>query len=514
MEVSHVVYGAIALFSLLCYYLIAKPRSGGAGKAPPEAGGARPLVGHLHLLSGDSGLPHVNLSDLADKHGPIFRIRVGVHRAVVVSSWELMKELFTTNDAAVSSRPVLRAGKHMAYDYAMFGFSAYGTYWREIRKLAATELLSSRRIELQRSVRAAETTQFINELYKLVCNDGGRAVVDMKRWFGELTLNVIMMMVAGKRFCGGDNAEEAGRCRQVMRDFFHMAATFVPADALPYLGWVDVGGLEKRMREVAKEMDELVGEWLEEHRKKEYSGEDKARDFMDVMLSVVKGWDFKCEYDVDTIIKATCGNLIAGANDSTSVVLIWAVSLLLNNRHVLKKAQEELDEHVGRDRRVNESDISNLVYLQAVIKETLRLYPPAPLSGTRRSTQDCNVGGYHIPKETWLMANVYKLHRDPRMWSAPLEFRPERFLNGEKNVDVKGQDFEFIPFGAGRRTCPGTNLGLQMLHLMLASLLQAFDLSTVSNKKIDMTESAGLTNIKATPLDVLVSPRLSPNLYN
>ncbi|KAH6755794.1 cytochrome P450, partial [Perilla frutescens var. hirtella] len=207
-------------------------------------------------------------------------------------------------------------------------------------------------------------------------------------------------------------------------------------------------------------------------------------------------------------------NLIAGANDSTSVVLIWAVSLLLNNRHVLKKAQEELDEHVGRDRRVNESDISSLVYLQAVIKETLRLYPPAPLSGTRRSTQDCNVGGYHIPKETWLMANVYKLHRDPRMWLDPLEFRPERFLNGEKNVDVKGQDFEFIPFGAGRRTCPETNLGLQMLHLMLASLLQAFDLSTVSNEKIDMTESAGLTNIKATPLDVLVSPRLSPNLYN
>ncbi|KAK6150746.1 hypothetical protein DH2020_015678 [Rehmannia glutinosa] len=179
-------------------------------------------------------------------------------------------------------------------------------------------------------------------------------------------------------------------------------------------------------------------------------------------------------------------------------MLVWALSLLLNNRHVLKEAQEELDKHIGRERRVKESDISNLVYLQAITKETLRLYP----------------AGYHVQKGTWLIVNLWKLHRDPHVWGDDLlEFKPERFLSTHKNVDVRGQNFELIPLGAGRRSCPGTNFGLQMLHLVLANLLHAFEVSTVSDDVVDMTESAGLTNIKATPLDVLVAPRLSPSLY-
>lgn len=196
-------------------------------------------------------------------------------------------------------------------------------------------------------------------------------------------------------------------------------------------------------------------------------------------------------------------------------MLIWALSLLLNNRHVLKRAQEELDIHVGREKRVDESDIKNLVYLQAIVKETLRLYPAGPLGGFREFTKDCNVGGYHVPKDTWLIVNMWKLQRDPRVWlDGPLEFRPDRFLNRHLNVDVKGQDFELIPFGAGRRICPGANFGLHMLHLALANLLQAFEVSTEGDEKVDMSESAGLTNLKATPLDVLVAPRLAPSQYN
>lgn len=206
--------------------------------------------------------------------------------------------------------------------------------------------------------------------------------------------------------------------------------------------------------------------------------------------------------------------MIAGGTDTTAVVFVWALALLLKNPHVLKKAQNELDKHVGKERLVNESDINNLIYLQAIIKETLRLYPPGPLGGARKLTQDCNVGGYHIPKGTWLFVNLWKLHRDPRVWPNPSEFRPERFLTEDKKVDVKGQNFELIPFGAGRRICPGTNFGLQMLHLVLASLLQAFDLSAGSDETVDMSESAGLTNMKATPLDVVIAPRLLPNLYN
>nr|M1KXD0.1 RecName: Full=Flavonoid-6-hydroxylase; Short=ObF6H; AltName: Full=CYP450 monooxygenase 82D33; AltName: Full=Cytochrome P450 82D33 [Ocimum basilicum]AGF30364.1 CYP450 monooxygenase CYP82D33 [Ocimum basilicum] len=528
MEFISFVYTLIAFSSLLYFYLIwsesAKPKTT-THKAPPEASGAWPVIGHLRIMSGhpSAGIPHVNLGMLADKHGPIFSIRLGVHRVVVVSSPEVIKELFTTNDVAVSSRPSVKAGKHLAYDNAMLGFASYGAYWRQLRKIVSLELLSNRRLELQSHVSMSETGQFVKELYKLwekKKSDGSGTevgegvVVDMKRWLGELNMNVVMRMVAGKRFGSGDNAEETKRCRRVMGDFFYLAGFFVPADALPYLGWLDLGGHEKRMKKAAKELDEVVGEWLAEHREREFSGEGKAQDFMDVMISVVKGADLQCEFDVDTIIKATCGTLIAGGTDTTAVVFVWALSLLLNHSHVLKKAQQELDKHVGKDRRVKESDLNNLIYLQAIVKETLRLYPPGPLAGTRRFTEDCVVGGYYIPKDTWLIVNLWKLQRDPRVWSDPLEFRPERFLAGDKTFDVKGQDFELIPFGAGRRICPGLSFGLQMLHLVLASLLQAFDMSTVSDEAVDMSESAGLTNMKATPLDVVVTPRLPPRLYN
>ncbi|KAL8045123.1 hypothetical protein ABFX02_08G092500 [Erythranthe guttata] len=514
---------AISFIFLLYYYRL---RLTSPSKAPPAAGGARPFTGHLHLMGGGGGgsqLPHIKLAALADKHGPIFTIRLGLRRAAVVSSPELAKELFTACDAAVSGRPQLRAAKHLGYNFAMFAFCPYGAYWRGVRKIVAAELLSNRRVDLLGHVRVSEIEISINELYKLWEKRNYEGVlllsVEMKQWFSNLNLNVVLMMVAGKRYYyGGGGAEtETRRCRAVMRDFFDLAGMFVAADALPYLGWMDLGGHEKRMKETAKEFDGIVGGWLAEHRKREYSGgvvDD--RDFMDVMLSVVQSANLQCQYDADTIIKATCTILIAGGSDTTTVMLVWILCLLLNNLSVLKKAQEEIDEQVGRERRVNESDITNLVYLQAIVKETMRLHPAAPLGGPREFTEDTTVGGYLVPKGTWLIVNAWKLHRDPRVWGDDvLEFRPERFLSGpHMNVDVRGQDFELIPFGAGRRSCPGTSFGLHMLHLVLASLLQAFDLSTVSsNEIVDMTESVGLTNSKATPLDVLVAPRLSPGLY-
>ena len=180
---------------------------------------------------------------------------------------------------------------------------------------------------------------------------------------------------------------------------------------------------------------------------------------------------------------------------------------------MLKKAQEELDIHVGKERTLNESDISRLVYLQAIVKETLRLYPPAPLSGPRELSEDCIIGGYHVPKGTRLITNIWKIHIDPRIWSDPLAFEPERFLTTHKDVDLRGKSFELIPFGSGRRVCPGISFGLQMVHLALASFLHMYDISTPSNAPVDMTESPGLTNLKATPLEVLITPRLPSKFY-
>ncbi|KAH6785539.1 hypothetical protein C2S51_037994 [Perilla frutescens var. frutescens] len=512
------IAGLIIVLPLFLYFYFNFTKAS-TSNAPPEAGGAWPLIGHLPLMGiGSSGkLPHITLGAKADKHGPIFSIRLGVRRAVVVSSGELAKELFTTCDVAVSSRPNIASSRNLGYDMAMFGFSPYGQYWREVRKLISTELLSARRLELQKYVLVSETAQSINELYQLwnkKVDASGRVLVEMKQWLGDLNLNVVLRMVVGKRCfgSGGGDSLEARRCRRVMRDFFYLAGVFVVGDALPYLRWLDMGGYEKKMKETSKELDLLVGQWLEEHRERELL--DKQEDFMDVMLSVIRGTKLQNQYDPDIIIKSTCSNLISGGSDTTTVMLVWALSLLVNNNHVLRKAQQELDDHVGRERRVNDSDISKLLYLEAIVKETLRLYPAAPLNGPREFTQDCNLGPYHVSKGTMLFVNLWKLHRDPQLWpDDPLEFKPERFLTAHKNIDVKGSDFELIPFGAGRRICPGLHFGMRMLHLVLANLLQAFEFSTPRGELVDMSEDGGLTNSKATPLDVLVSPRLSPSLY-
>ncbi|XP_020534784.2 cytochrome P450 CYP82D47 [Jatropha curcas] len=502
------------LFLFACYYVRRSSIFCSKKTRAPKAGGAWPIIGHLPLLAG-SKLLHITFGSLADRYGPIFTMQIGIHQAVVVSSGELAKELFTTNDMAVSERPNFTAFKYLGYDGVMFAFAPYGDYWREMRKIISLKLLSNHQIELLKHVRLSEIETLLKELYKLWTekkNGSGHVLVDLNKWFGELGLNVILRMVVGKRCSGGGEAEHF---RKTMREFFHYLGMFVLRDAIPFLGWLDAGGHEKGMKTTAKEMNCLVSELLEEHRRKRGSAgkvATKEQDFMDSMLSVLEEKDF-AGYDSDMIIKSACLNLIAGGSDTSTVTLTWTISLLLNNKQALEKAQEELDRLVGRERQVNEFDISKLIYLQAIIKESLRLYPPAPLSAPRVTRENCTIGGCHIKKGTRLIINVWKIHRDPKNWPDPLQFKPERFLTSHKDIDVRGQNFELIPFGSGRRACPGTAFGLQMVHIALARFLQAFQISNPTTEPIDMTESPGLTNLKATPLEVLLSPRLPPGLY-
>ncbi|GAB2236799.1 hypothetical protein Droror1_Dr00026681 [Drosera rotundifolia] len=218
-----------------------------------------------------------------------------------------------------------------------------------------------------------------------------------------------------------------------------------------------------------------------------------------------------CEHyakeNADIIIKSTC---LEVRHDN--VTPTWALSLVLNNPQVLKKAQDELDARVPRDRQVNDSDTKNLVYLQAIIKETMRLYPAGPILAPRKSVTDCIVAGYHVPARTRLMINLWK--PNPKVWPNPSEFQPERFLTSHPNVDVRGQNFELLPFGSGKRICIGINFSLQMMVLTLGCLLHSFHISLPSDKPIDMTESSGLSNLKATPLEVYISPRLPPHVYS
>ncbi|XP_030447097.1 cytochrome P450 CYP82D47-like [Syzygium oleosum] len=502
---------AILVFSI---FVVFKSTSSGKLTTPTEAAGSRPVIGHLPILA-RSKLPHKTLASMADQYGPIFTIQLGMFLALVVSGSEMAKECFAKNDVTLSTRPRQLAPKILAYSYAMFVFMPYGQYWREVRKMATLELLSSRRVNsLLNPIQASEADVAIRELHELWIenkDDSGHVTVDLKQWFAKLTLNVILRIVARKRYSAADEEEEQ-RCQKALRELFHFLGMFLAADALPFLKWLDLGGHEKAMKRTAEELDDIIGGWLVEHKKnnKDLSETDGNRDFMDIMLSILNH-DKIGGYDADTIIKATCLTMIAGSSDTAMVTLTWAISLLLNNLHILQKAQKEIDAQIGKQRHVKAADIAGLTYLQAIVKETLRL--AAPISAPRLFTEDCIVGEYHVPKGTRLILNIWKIQIDPRTWPDPLEFRPERFLGSHKDVDVRDSNFALLPFGGGRRICPGITFGLEMVHFLLARFLHAFEISTVDDSPVDMSEIFGLTNLKATPLEVLLRPRLTQELY-
>ncbi|KAG4193803.1 hypothetical protein ERO13_A06G014600v2 [Gossypium hirsutum] len=467
-------------------------------KTAPEAGGAWPIIGHLRLLGGPQP-PHISLGNLADKYGGIFTIRLGVNRALVVSNWEIAKECLTINDKAFATRPKLASSEILGYNCAMIAFAPYGPYWRQVRKFATIELLSNHRLELLKPVRESEVKASLQQLYQLwnkkKSRNCGKVMVEMKRWFRDVTLNVILRIVVGKRIPNSYEGGETVKWKKSLDDLFELTGKFVVSDALPYLRWLDVGGDKKLLEKVAKELDQANSE----------------EDFMGVMLSILRDAE---EHDADTINKAVSLALIFAAEDTTSITMTWALSLLLNNRDALNKVKQELDIHVGKDRLlITESDTKNLVYLQSVIKETLRLYPAAPLAVIHEAIEDCSIHGYDISGGTGLILNLQNIQRDSQIWEDPLKFRPERFMTTHKDIDVKGHDFELIPFSSGKRMCPGVSFALKILELTLANVLHWFEIEILLNEGVDMRERPGLTSPKVTPLEVEISPRLPTFVY-
>ncbi|KAG5567235.1 hypothetical protein RHGRI_002702 [Rhododendron griersonianum] len=491
-------------------------------KSPPEPPGAWPLIGHLHMLSGQVPLART-LGAMADKYGPVFLFRFGVHPVLVVNNWESFKECFTTHDITFASRPQSGASKYLSYDSAAFSFSQYGPYWRDIRKLVVIELLSAHRLEQFKHVRVSEIDASIKELYRLGKTNQPNEAVEITSWVEQLTLNIITRMVSGKRYFDRSGAVQdpgAGNFRRAIKEFMYVNGNFFSSDVIPYppFTWVDWGGKLRNVKRIMRELDDIIQSWIDEHvvkrgeRGEREEGDEE--DFIDVMLSKIEEGG-NHGHKKETIIKATVLTLIIAGADTGSVNLTWLLSILLNNRPALARAQEEIDAQIGKTRWVEECDVKNLVYLQAILKESLRLYPPGPLSVPHLATADCDIGGYHIPKDTRLLPNVWKLHRDPRVWPDPEKFAPERWLAGNHaaGLDVTGKNFEYGPFGAGRRSCPGLALGMQVAHLALARLVQGFEFATPGDEAVDMSEGLGITMPKVKPVEVLITPRLASDLY-
>lgn len=208
-------------------------------------------------------------------------------------------------------------------------------------------------------------------------------------------------------------------------------------------------------------------------------------------------------------------DLIAGGTESSAVTVEWAMSELLKQPHIFEKATEELDQVIGNDRWVDEKDIPNLPYIEAIVKETMRMHPVAPMLVPRLSREDSTIDGYDIPAGTRILVNVWTIGRDPTIWEAPNEFKPERFIG--KAIDVKGNNFELLPFGAGRRMCPGYSLGLKVIQVSLANLLHGFKWKLPHGMKaedLNMDEIFGLSTPRKVLLEVVLEPRLPSHVYN
>ncbi|KAK2657562.1 hypothetical protein Ddye_010614 [Dipteronia dyeriana] len=496
MEDTAIFYSSVSLlFLIFVFKLWFQPTTHRSKNLPPSPRPSLPIIGHLHLLKHPM---HRTFHNLAQKYGPIFSLRFGSRLVVVVSSASAAEECFTKNDIVFANRPNLLLGKHIGYNNTTLTLAPYGDHWRNLRRITTIEVFSSKRLNMFLSIRSDETKRLLEKLSR-VSSQGGFSKVELKTMFSELTFNIMMRMIAGKRYYGDDveDEEEARRFRKIMKEAVSYGGASNPGDFLPILNWIDGGDFKNKVVSLSKRIDEFLQGLIDEHRNKQ-AGLESTDNMIDHLLSLQES---QPEYYTDQIIKGLILVMLLAGTDTSAITLEWAMTNLVNNPEVLEKAKAELDDQVGHERLINESDVFKLQYLQSIISETLRLCPAAPVLVPHMSSDDCTVGGYDVPRDTILLVNAWAIHRDPKLWDEPDSFKPERFETEER------ESRKLMPFGLGRRSCPGSGLAQRVVGLALGSLIQCFEWERVGDEKVDMSEGKGTTMPKADPLELLCKAR-------
>ncbi|KAK2378042.1 cytochrome P450 71D10 [Trifolium repens] len=439
-----------------------------------------PVIGNIHQII-TSSMPHQCLKNLAEKYGPLMYLKLGEVPYIVVTSPELAKEVMKTQDLNFCDRPNLLLPTIFTYNATDIAFSPYGDYWRQLRKICIVELLSLKRVQSFWSIREEE----VSKLVKSISTCEG-SVVNLTENIFSMTYGITARAVFGKR------TKHQQKFKTAMEEVVSLLGGFCIADLYPSIRILlqRVSKAKTKVEKLRRETDKILQDIITDH--KSSHGDE---DVVDLLLKFQHGnIDHLQNHLTDDNIKAVIQNLFTAGSETSSWTVVWAMSEMVKNPKVMEEAQAEVRRVFDRKKYVDETELHQLIYLKSVIKETMRLHPPLPLLIPRESRERCEINGYEIPAKTRVAVNIWAIARDPSYWDEAESFKPERFVNS--TIDFKGTNFEYIPFGAGRRMCPGIAFALPNVELPLAMLLYHFDWrlpNGMKNEELGMSESFGFS---------------------
>lgn len=489
-----------ALFLLLpLLYLILhrlfKSPSTLKGKPLPPGPHPWPIVGNIFHMGKK---PHISMAHFADVHGPIISLRLGTQLLIVCSSPTAATEILKNKDRLFSARYLPQVVPVKGADLNRLPLIWAPTctdQWKFLRSMCRTELFSPKAIDAQAILRKRK----LNEMLTFLECKEGKAVKIAEVVFTAV-FNTLANLFFSKDFLSFEDQGTASGLKGIIWRMMELGTAPNIADFYPLFRGMDPQGLAKQAVDCTNEFYKVWEDVIKERKKHRNDVQHEEKDFLDVMLAN----DF-----ADDQINYLIVELFSAGVETSTTTIEWAMSDLLKNKEVMDKLQEELkSDQFNSENFLSESSISHLPYLNACVKETLRLHPPVPFLLPHRAPETCEVMDYTIPKDSQVFVNIWAIGRDPKIWNDPLLFKPERFLNS--NLDFKGQDFEFLPFGAGRRMCPGLPMAARQVNLFLASLIHCYEWSLPNDEdpmQLDMNEKFGITLQKEQTLLVIPKKR-------
>ncbi|KAK9021320.1 hypothetical protein V6N11_011315 [Hibiscus sabdariffa] len=376
-----------------------------------------PIIGNLP----DMGpMPHQGLAAMAKVYGPLMHLRLGFVDVVVAASASVAAQFLKVHDSNFSSRPPNAGAKYVAYNYQDLVFAPYGKRWRLLRKICSVHLFSGKALDDFRHVRQEEIKVLVRGLAS------AKTKVDLGQLLNVCNVNALGRVMMGQRVFG-DGDRRAEEFKLMVVELMELAGVFNVGDFIPALEWADLQGVQGKMKILHKRFDRLLSGILEEHKiKGEGDGKVEQRDLLSRLISLE---DLHADADAgkltDTEIKALLLNMFIAGTDTSSSTVEWAMAELIRHPKIMAQVRQELDLVVRQDCIVSESNLPNLTYFQAVIKETFRLHPSMPLSLPRIASDSCEINDYHIPKGATLLVNIWAIARDPNEWNDRLSSDPK-----------------------------------------------------------------------------------------